>query len=332
MAIIAGQKRPHSSSESDNPQTKAISTKRRRVQHHSKQLAALPQHVEPVPQDPALVSGQLLRSITTALALAGFDSVKASALESFRAATEEYMVNFCSHVRTSMQHGRRTRPTALDFELALGSVANTSTASLLRPQFSLHLPDEVAAPTMPGPEAAPLEPVDLSELLAPLIPEHPPSYVPRHFPQLPPSHAWKSTPEFPSRERDSRKMREKAMEEGQMAEAALRRLAAAHKMGLAKVERRRSIVPLSGPGKARFMQGMRRARRGKEQVDGKAVFVDALRDLMGDSGSIGEADAMILDGGGREKGADLRMPEGVVVNHNMAHWRKGGGSRGVLSL
>lgn len=41
------------------------------------------------PQDPVFAQGQLMRSITAALTMVGFDSVKPSALEMFRAATEE---------------------------------------------------------------------------------------------------------------------------------------------------------------------------------------------------------------------------------------------------
>jgi hypothetical protein len=45
--------------------------------------------VEPAPQDPEFAEGQLLKSIGAALTLAGFDSVKPTALEMFRAHTEE---------------------------------------------------------------------------------------------------------------------------------------------------------------------------------------------------------------------------------------------------
>jgi len=73
--------------------TDARPLKRRRVEvlrHHKlEHVQQLPAHTEPAPQDALFVQGQLLRSITTALAAVGFDSVRPSALEAFRAETEE---------------------------------------------------------------------------------------------------------------------------------------------------------------------------------------------------------------------------------------------------
>lgn len=81
----AGIKRPHSQSFPSSQQTKRRKVTRRGPQ----QLQQRPEHVELAPQDPVFAQSQLLRSITAALTLAGFDSVKPSALEMFRAATEE---------------------------------------------------------------------------------------------------------------------------------------------------------------------------------------------------------------------------------------------------
>jgi transcription initiation factor TFIID subunit 8 len=61
---------------------------RRRLQH----VQQIPEAVEPAPQDPVYAEGQLLKSISAALTLAGFDSVKPTALEMFRAHAEE-----CEH-------------------------------------------------------------------------------------------------------------------------------------------------------------------------------------------------------------------------------------------
>ena len=59
------------------------------VHHHLHHVQQLPDAVEPAPQDPEFAEGQLLKSIGAALTLAGFDSVKPTALEMFRAHTEE---------------------------------------------------------------------------------------------------------------------------------------------------------------------------------------------------------------------------------------------------
>lgn len=54
--------------------------------------------------------------------------------------------------------------------------------------------------------------------------ELPKAYVPRHFPDFPSKHSYKATAEYSELERDPRKLRELAMEEGRMGEEALRRL------------------------------------------------------------------------------------------------------------
>jgi transcription initiation factor TFIID subunit 8 len=70
---------------------------RRRLQH----VQQIPEAVEPAPQDPEYAEGQLLKSISAALTLAGFDSVKPTALEMFRSHAEEckYMPHSNTHTR-----------------------------------------------------------------------------------------------------------------------------------------------------------------------------------------------------------------------------------------
>ena len=84
MAQSAGLKRPHSDSVDD-----AQARKRIRVRRRLRHVQNKPQHIEPAPQDAVFVQGQLLRSISAALAMVGFDSVKPTALEMFRASVEE---------------------------------------------------------------------------------------------------------------------------------------------------------------------------------------------------------------------------------------------------
>lgn len=83
--IHAGVKRPHSSSTASGQ----IPHKKRRVHHVLQHVQTRPKDIEPAPQDPVFAQGQLLKSIGAALLMAGFDSVKASALEMFRAEVEE---------------------------------------------------------------------------------------------------------------------------------------------------------------------------------------------------------------------------------------------------
>ncbi|CAK3757620.1 Hypothetical predicted protein [Lecanosticta acicola] len=306
-----GLKRSHSSSEaSSQPQ------KRRRVHHQLHHVQTKPAHIELAPQDPFFAQGQLLKSITAGLTLAGFDGVKESALEMFRAQVEEYMLKFLAHARTSMQDGRRTAPTPLDFASALAQMPTSHTASCLKPHLDLQLPEDIACPPISEPDPPPPLAPDFSNLLEPLIDRAIPSYIPKHFPARPPNHAWRHTDVFPQREKDPKKMREQATQEGMLAEQALRKLAAAAKTSAMNAEKRRNSV-LSGEGKARDpARPHKRGARAHEDT-----FADVLKEI----GGLDEATDMDVDGKSHANGGgmDLGMPEGIAVNHDMNHWRKG---------
>ncbi|KJX98860.1 bromodomain associated domain protein [Zymoseptoria brevis] len=310
----AGMKRSRS------PSKNAHANKKRRVVHSLHHAQVRPVGIELAPQDPLFAQGQLLKSIGTALVLAGFDGVKATALEMFRAQVEEFMLSFLEQTSASMQNGRRTKPTALDFARALASTRPTHTASLLEPQLELSIPADISCPVIPDPDPAPISPPDFFHLLRPLITDRPPSYIPSHFPTLPPQHAWKQTAVFPEREKDARKMREKATEEGMLAENALRRLAAAAKTGAMNAERKRHDA-LSGVGKVRdgARNGAHPGRAGVGAAD------DTFAEVLDDIGSTDEVVDLDMDGTATiEDGVDLGMPEGVAVNHELGHWRKHG--------
>lgn len=230
------------------------------------------------------------------------------------------MLHFLTQTRLSMQGSRRTTPTALDFASALVQMPNAHTASLLKPQLDLRLPDDLSCPRIAEPDPAPPPAPNFASLLEPLISPNPPTYIPKHFPPLPPEHAWKQTPVYPEREKDARKMREKATQEGLLAEQALRKLAAAAKTGAMNVEKRRGSV-LSGEGKARDPKSSHRAGR-KEHED---TFADVLKDIGGsdDATDLGLDDATET----AKQGVDLGMPEGVAVNYDMSHWRHGANRR-----
>lgn len=243
------------------------------------------------------------------------------------------MLKFLHYARTSMSTSRRTQPTALDFASALALMPNTSSASLLKPQLSLSLPEEISYPSIPEPDPEAPSPPDFSSLLQPLVTDNPPTYIPKHFPSLPPQHAWKRTPVFPERENDARRMRERATEEGILAEQALRKLAAAAKKGAVKAEIRREGT-LSGPGRKREAGRANRKRKERDEDGGEVMFGAMMKESggegLGGSGaqSEAEADAMELSlheaAEMREEGVDVGMPEGVVVNWDMSGWRRGG--------
>jgi len=80
-------KRPHPSDARDSQ-----TAKRQRTNHHSLRYRQQ-WHTDPTlaPQDELFFESQLLRSIVVALSAVGFDSVKPTALEAFRAEVEECM-------------------------------------------------------------------------------------------------------------------------------------------------------------------------------------------------------------------------------------------------
>lgn len=310
-----GLKRPHpDSSSAQGP------AKKQRVIHTLRHVQNRPHHIEPAPQDPVHVQGQLLKSITTALYSAGFDAATASALESIRAQVEEFMLKFLKHAHSSMNDCRRTTPTAMDFTTALANMPNAYTASLLEPQLHLSLPEDISCPVLSDPLPAPPPAPDFGDLLQPLMTISPPAYIPSHFPALPPQHAWKQTAVFPEREKDARKMREKATEEGTLAEQALRKLAAAAKTGATRADTRRSST-LSGLGRARSSAPPKARARVSQDT-----LADVLKDVDGSDEALDSGMEIVRDDAG-----ELSMPEGVSVNHEIGHWRRHGGSKAKRS-
>ncbi|KAK5161517.1 hypothetical protein LTS14_001313 [Recurvomyces mirabilis] len=275
-----------------------------------------PEHVEPVPPSAAFTQAQMLKSIGAALTAAGFDGVQPAALEMFRSHTEEYMLHFATYIRTSMNSGRRMTPIAQDFSMALSLTPNTASASLLRPQLQLPLPESISYPSIPEPDPAEPALPDFSGLLHSLTSRSQPGYIPSHFPALPPKHSWQQTPVFPKREKDVRQMREEATKEGMLAEQALRKLATAAKAGAEKAEKRRGNI-LSGPGKARGGVSGKWAA-GKEE---------SFADLLSDGGVVGEGGVRMGQAG--DRGSNEGGTDNAVVNYDLSHWRRGGQRRGA---
>lgn len=297
-------KRPH-----DGQQHDAMPRKKRIVACEQPR----PQHIEPASQSTGLPGGQLLRSITAALHIAGFDSAKPSALEMFRAQTEEYMLRFAKEVKVSMTGQRRTTPVAQDFAWALSRTSNTRAARVLAPQLDLKLPEAISCPEIgePLPETPAMP--DFSSILRPLIDSSPPRWIPKHFPGLPSQHSWKSTDVWPIREKDARRMREKATEEGMLAEQALRKLAQAAKVNaLQGASQKRNA--LAGVGKPRAV------RRDNDDMLGSI-----LKDL--GNGAAGDSQ---LDSAGESNDEPLELSRSVLVDSEAAHWR-GGRRQGIAS-
>ncbi|KAL8649541.1 MAG: hypothetical protein Q9226_005537 [Calogaya cf. arnoldii] len=170
----------------------------------------------------------LTRSIALALQALGFEASEPLALESFRLAAEEYMHEFLTDVRHSMLACRRTQCIAPDFLQAL----HTHQLSLRALLPHLDPPvrrkkAQIKFAYEPKQEEEPFDHQFLGAELNDTTDQHTRSYIPRHFPTLPSKHTYQATAEYPSREEDPRKIRERAAEEGRLAEEALRRLTSA---------------------------------------------------------------------------------------------------------
>lgn len=125
------------------------------------------------------------------------------------------------------------------------------------------------------------------------------------------------------------------MEEGLLAETALRKLAAAAKAGAAKAERRRVDAAIAGQERGRAIgaaavNGKKKGKRDAVQTAARSeeMFADALKEVGGDADDGDEAMELGLGLDGqrdlRGAGVDLDMPDGVVVNYGMGGWRHSG--------
>ncbi|KAI4727926.1 hypothetical protein E4T49_04283 [Aureobasidium sp. EXF-10728] len=302
------------SSAQQNPlkRRRAGSTVRRT--HQLSHIQSLPAATEPAAQDEAFVQAQLLRSICTALTVVGYDTVKPSALEMFRAEVEEYMINFLTTVKDSMTASRRTTAIPQDFIFALAEAGLES--HHLDPHLNLRLPDDIANPTIAPPRPNEAPPPDLApmlgqELATPATQQY--GYIPSHFPPLPSRHVWQSTALFTQREQDPRRIRERATDEGVQAEHALRKLTTANKARLRQ--------PTVDKAKDKLWQD---------------TISDLLDDDDDESGPTRQdADGDIrLDGYMEDHGSDktpsmadlIRGGGALMVNHDRNHWRRGRGA------
>lgn len=142
--------------------------------------------------------------------------------------TASDMHRFAAGVRQSMLSCRRTQAIAQDFLQAL----HTHQLSLraLLPHLRPPVPKRRARIVLPCESPIREEEYDyqfLGTTLGDASVEQGRYYVPEHFPAFPSKHTYKATAEYPDREEDPRKIRERATEEGRLGEEALRRLVSA---------------------------------------------------------------------------------------------------------
>lgn len=230
------------------------------------------------------------------------------------------MRTFLSQVRKSMSSSRRIETVPHDWIYAL-KASGIHGSSDLEPHLDTgEVSPQVLQPSFPPPEPAEPPPPDLEGLLGAELSgradKESRKYIPAHFPAFPPKHSWKASPVFTQRENDPRKIREKATEEGILAEQSLRKLMAAQKAGL---------------------QGnkARKQKRSKRMKESDALWQEAMKELIAEEENRDAEEKRrrtFEDGMEDEEYEDepeqpkpdrtVNLLEGVHVNYDQKFWRK----------
>ena len=181
-------------------------------------------------------------------------------------------------VRRSMQAARRTTPIATDFELLAQALDEQIPVDQLRSYQTLPAVNPPLLPTPPPDDVFHNCEQLPRELLGPeldgAVQSKKDKFIPSTLPFLPSVHTYKATPVYSIREKDPRRIRELATEEGKMGEQALRKLAGA--MKLEKTISSEAEVrppPFSGT-----VPDARRRRM--PQVSEEAMFEETMRALL----------------------------------------------------
>lgn len=223
------------------------------------------------------------------------------------------MVHFCANVRQVMAASRRTTPTPLDFSYAL-SKANITPSSLL-PHLRQPVPNSVTQLDVPDPPPDEPPPAKLDGMLGPELSgsteKSSRNYIPKFFPDFPSKDTWHSTAVYSQREKDPRKIRERATEEGVEAEKALRQLMSAGNQGRAgrrsKAARRdRASEDLWEQTMAAIVQEDEKAKKSANEMDLDFGF---------DGG---------VDAKPKPVEAQVDTGEVVLVNYDRRYWRRAG--------
>ena len=220
------------------------------------------------------------------------------ALEAFRNATEEFILNLCSAVRTHMRAARRTIPIATDFQSAVTFLNVPLDSSQLLPYHTKPVINPTLLPTPPPDDAFHTSTSLPAEILGPdLSAQKRPSFIPSTLPALPSKHTYKDTAVYPVRETDARRIRELATSEGKLGEEALRKLTSVNTHSI-------STYDIEPPEVDPSPKPWRRKRKGPKPVSIEQAFEETMRDLMK------------ADGGGA-----LSFELGPIVNSEKRLWR-----------
>ncbi|KAL4953522.1 transcription factor TFIID complex subunit 8 C-term-domain-containing protein [Aspergillus filifer] len=214
-------------SEAAVPDAKRI--KRHYHHHHRLNEPVISSLPEPAIADDAYVDQVMNRIIGQSLHSSGFEIADPLAVESFRDAAEEYLLRLSSYVRASMLSSRRLQPIPHDFEYALKRhrlPVGSLVPYLQSPIKTEPIPTQLPCPPPDKDDDFKILPSLETEISGEDDRARSP-YIPKHFPEFPSKHTYRHTPVFTERERDPRKIRERATDDGRHGEEALRKLARA---------------------------------------------------------------------------------------------------------
>jgi hypothetical protein len=212
-----------------------------------------------------------------------------------------------------MNSSRRTDALPQDFIHAL--VKQGLTPVDLLPHLDQPFPASVVLPPIPAPEPQEPAPPDLEGMLGPELSgaadKNSKPWIPKHFPNFPSKHTYKSTPVFIERIQGPRKIRERATEEGVLAEQALRKLMAASKAGIQKKGAKRKRNSQRQRSNQMWEAAMK-ALQGEEDNTPKNSLSRDYDDFSGVRETQFES----------QKSKQEEKLEGMIVNYDRKNWRK----------
>lgn len=234
------------------------------------------------------------------------------------------MMKMLSQVRKSMTSSRRTETVAHDWIYALSTTGLRGSGPLEQHFDTGEVPPSLLLPQFDPPQPPDAPPVSTESLLGPDLSgradKEARAYIPKHFPPFPSKNTYTATPVFTKRENDPRKIREKATEEGILAEQTLRTLMAAQKAGIQK-------------------QSAGKRKRSRRMKESDKLWQEAMTDLLAEEKEREKAQAQRQARLEDDDDFDLDAPpevaalqpivernvnleEGVHVNYDQKFWRK----------
>jgi transcription initiation factor TFIID subunit 8 len=276
-------------------------------------------------------------------------------------------LRFLSLVHSSMTLSHRTSPIPHDFIVALQHF-NLSPSDL-EPHLELPPAPRITQPSIKVDLASEIQPVKLDKVLgsdliisASVSSDGPSAqlisaqkrrtfgkYIPKHLPELPSVHTWQTTDIWPTErherredgEVEAKRMRERATEEGVMAEQALRRLMMASKNaapayltanpddGMRNSPRQSKLKSILDSAKDAILEMDQDAKAQEEAEEAAAVaeFDDPMLDLSAaleqeppPPAKLRKAKAMLEEEEEREDGVDGMLS--LAVNCDKRYWRE----------